>query len=64
MPRHRGNEMRPGLIESLCSVNKAQEGYLVHRFCEMVALICADPLITDRQTMLFDRLFVTSISRP
>ena len=39
--------MKPGLMESLCSVNKAQEGYLVHRFCEMVALICADPLITD-----------------
>jgi hypothetical protein len=33
------NEIKAGLVENLCKVNKNEAGYPIHRYCEMIALM-------------------------
>jgi hypothetical protein len=34
-----GNEIKTGLVENFCKVNKNQAGFPIHRYCEMIALM-------------------------
>jgi hypothetical protein len=34
-----GNEIKAGLVENLCNVNKNEAGYPIHRYCEMIAFM-------------------------
>jgi hypothetical protein len=33
------NEIKAGLVESLCNVNKSQAAHLIHGLCEKIALV-------------------------